>query len=157
LLPYYVISFSLQYLGRLWLILIKIMTNAYWNNKKYYENLCTIRNSRCAITIFYNFFSVKYNHELHKEFNSPNALKVTNTSWLRYAGPMIRRPKDLPQKALFRAKPNGRRNQVRPKSRWADRVNSDSLALGVRYCTHCAQDRQTWRDLLQQALTRYWL
>jgi hypothetical protein len=35
--------------------------------------------------------------------------------------------------------------------------NSDSLALWVRDWTHCAQDRQTWRDFLQQALTRYWL
>jgi hypothetical protein len=38
-----------------------------------------------------------------------------------------------------------------------DGLNSDSLALGVRDWTHCAQDRQTWRDILQQALTRYWL
>jgi hypothetical protein len=50
---------------------------------------------------------------------------------LRYACHIIRRPEDLPQKALFRAKPNGRRNQERPKTRWADGVNSDSLALGV--------------------------
>jgi hypothetical protein len=39
----------------------------------------------------------RYNHELDKEFNSPNALNVTKTSILRYAaGHMIRRPKDLP-------------------------------------------------------------
>jgi hypothetical protein len=56
----------------------------------------------------------RYNHELDKEFNSPNALNVTKT----------------------------RRIQGRPKSRWADGVNSDSLALGVRYWTHCAQHRQ---------------
>jgi hypothetical protein len=36
-------------------------------------------------------------------------------------------------------------------------VNSDSLALGVRDWTHCAQDRQLWKDLLGQALTKYWL
>jgi hypothetical protein len=96
----------------------------------------------------------RYNHELDKEFNSTNALKVTQTSRLRYAGHMIRRPEDLAQKALFRAKPIGRRNQGRPKSRWADGVNSESLALGFRDWTHCAQDRQTWRDLLQQALTK---
>jgi hypothetical protein len=69
----------------------------------------------------------RYNRELDKEFDSPNALNVTKTSRLRYVGHMIRRPKELPQKALFRAKPNGRRNQGRPKSRWADGVNSDSL------------------------------
>jgi hypothetical protein len=72
----------------------------------------------------------RYNHELDKEFDSPNALNVTKTNTLRYAGHMIRRPEDIPQKALFRAKPIGRRNQGRPKSRWADEVNSDSLALG---------------------------
>jgi hypothetical protein len=72
----------------------------------------------------------RYNHELDKEFDSPNALNVTKTSRLRYAGHMIRTPEDLQQKAPF--KPIGRRNQGRPKSRWVDGVNSDSLALGVR-------------------------
>jgi hypothetical protein len=85
-----------------------------------------------------------------------NSIKSA-TARMPYASYMIRRPEDPPQKALSRAKPNGRRNQGRPKSRWADGVNSDSLALGVRDWTHCAQDRQTWRFLLQQALTRYWL
>jgi hypothetical protein len=65
----------------------------------------------------------RYNHELDKEFDSPNALNVTKTRRLHYAGHMIIRPEDLPQKALIRAKPNGRRNQGRPKSRWADGVN----------------------------------
>jgi hypothetical protein len=86
--------------------------------------------------------------EFDEECDSPNALKVTKTSRLRYASHMIRKTKDLPQNALFRAKPNGRRNQGRPKSKWADGVNNDSLALVVRDWTHCAQDRQSWRDLL---------
>jgi hypothetical protein len=47
--------------------------------------------------------------------------------------------------------------QGRPKSRWADGANSDSLALWVRDCTHCAQGRQSWKNLLGHALTKYWL
>jgi hypothetical protein len=86
--------------------------------------------------------------------NSIKSLNVTKTSRLRDAGHLIRRPKSLPQKTLFRAKPTRRRNQGRPKSRWADGVNSYSLDLGVKDWTHCAQDRQTWSVLLQQALTR---
>jgi hypothetical protein len=74
----------------------------------------------------------KYKHKLDEEFNSPNVLNVTKISRWRYVGYMIRKPEDLPQKALFRAQPIGRRNQGRLKSRWADGVNSDSLALGVR-------------------------
>jgi hypothetical protein len=53
----------------------------------------------------------KYNHKLDKEFNSPNALNVTKTSRLRFAGHMIRRSEDVLQKALFRTK------QWREKSR----------------------------------------
>jgi hypothetical protein len=98
----------------------------------------------CGPKIENGVYRRMYNHELDKEFDSPNALNVMKTSRLRYAGHMIRRPEDLPQKG-------------RPKSRWANGVNSDSLALGVRDWTHCAQDRQTCRDLFQQALTRYWL
>jgi hypothetical protein len=92
----------------------------------------------CGPQIENGVYRRKYNHELDKEFDSPNALNITKTSRLRYAG-------HLPQKTLF----NGRSNQGRPKSRLADRVNSDSLALGVRDRTHCAQHRQSWRDLLQ--------
>jgi hypothetical protein len=49
----------------------------------------------------------KYNFELQREFDSP----------------MIRRPEDLPQKAIFKARSQG--------TRWADGVNSDSRSLGA--------------------------
>jgi hypothetical protein len=79
----------------------------------------------CGLKIEKGVYRGRYNHELDREFNSPNALNVTKTSSLCYASHRIRRPKDLSQKALFRAKPNGRKNQGRPKSKW---VNSDNLA-----------------------------
>jgi hypothetical protein len=75
----------------------------------------------CGPNIENGVYRRRYNHELDKEFNSPNAINVTKTRRLRY----------------------GRRNQGRLKSRWADGVNSDSLALGVGDWTHCVQDRPT--------------
>jgi hypothetical protein len=78
----------------------------------------TVLRTICGPKIENGVYRRKYNHELDKEFNnSPNTLNVTKTSRLRYAGHMITRPEDLPQKILCRAKPNGRRNQGRPKSR----------------------------------------
>jgi hypothetical protein len=71
----------------------------------------------CGPKIENGVYRRRYNHELEREFDSPNVLNVTKTSRLRYAGHMIKRSEDLPQKALFRAKPIGRRNQGRPKSR----------------------------------------
>jgi hypothetical protein len=48
----------------------------------------------CGLKIKNGVYRRKYNHELDKEFNTPHALNVTNTSRLRYAGYMIRRSED---------------------------------------------------------------
>jgi hypothetical protein len=61
----------------------------------------------------------RYNHELDKEFDSSNAVNVTKTSRLRYAGHMIRRPVDLPQKALFRA-----------KTQWKEKSRKTEIQVG---------------------------
>jgi hypothetical protein len=53
----------------------------------------------------------RYTHELDKKFISPNALNVTKTSRLRYAGHKIRIPEDLPQRAVFRPK-KSRKTQI---------------------------------------------
>jgi hypothetical protein len=132
-----------------------VFTNRKENQLLVFER--KVLQTICVPKIENGFYRRRYNHELDKEFDNPNALNVTKTSRLCYAGHMIKISEDLPQKALFRAKPNGRRNQRRPKSRWADGLNSNNLAVGVRDWTHCAQDRQTWKDLLQQALPKYWL
>jgi hypothetical protein len=57
----------------------------------------------CCPKIENGVYRKRYNHELDKEFDSPNALNFANTNRLRYAGHMIRTPEDLSQKALFRA------------------------------------------------------
>jgi hypothetical protein len=70
-----------------------------------------VLRTRCAPKIENGFYMRRFNHELDIESDSPNALNVTKTNRLRYVGHMIRRPEDLPQKALFRAKPNGKKSR----------------------------------------------
>jgi hypothetical protein len=69
-----------------------------------------VLQTRCGPKIENDVYTRRYNHKLDKEFNSPNALNITKTSRLRCAIHMIRGTEGLPQKALYRAKPNGRRN-----------------------------------------------
>jgi hypothetical protein len=142
--------------------LIRLYGSETWVLTKREENQLLVFKKKvlrtiCGPKIKNGVYRRRYNHELDKEFNSPNALNVTKTNRWHYAVHMIGRSEDLRQKALSRVKPNGRRNQGRPKSRWVDMVNSDNLTLGVRDWTHCAQDRQSWKDLLQQALFKYCL
>jgi hypothetical protein len=99
----------------------------------------------------------RYNFELQREFESPCVINIVKTNRLRYAGHVIRRPEDLPQKAIFIARPQGTRRQGRPKSRWADGVNSDSRSLGAPDCMDTyGYAKFSWNDFgnffsLQQA------
>jgi hypothetical protein len=84
----------------------------------------------------------RYNFALQREFDSPCVINIVKTNRLRYAGHMIRKPKDLPPKAIFIARPQGMRRQGRPYSRWTDGKNSDSRVLGASDWTNRAQDRE---------------
>jgi hypothetical protein len=63
-------------------------------------------------------------------------MSLVKSNRLRYTGHMIEGAEDLPQKTLFRALPEGRRNHGKPKSNWAYGVNSDSSAHGARDWTN---------------------
>jgi hypothetical protein len=71
----------------------------------------------CGPKIENGVYRRRYNHDLDKEFNSPNALNVTKTSRLRYACHIIRKPKDLPQKALF-------------KTHWKEKSTKTEIQVG---------------------------
>jgi hypothetical protein len=50
----------------------------------------------CGLKIENNVYRRRKNGGLDKKFNCPNALNVTKTSRLSYAGHIIRKSKDLP-------------------------------------------------------------
>ena len=116
-----------------------------------------VLRSICGPVIENGVYRRRYNFELEREFDSPIVINVVKTNRLRYAGHMIRRPEDLPQKAIFIARPQGTRRQGRPRSRWADGVSSDSRALGAPDWTIRARNREKWKELLHQAMINYWL
>jgi hypothetical protein len=79
------------------------------------KDLRTIYTSKIVDGVYRS----RYNFKLDRKFNSPNVIGVVKNNRLRYAGHMIRSAEDLPQRALYRAYravPEGRRNQGRPKS-----------------------------------------
>jgi hypothetical protein len=108
----------------------------------------------CGSKLENGVYRKKYNFELKREFDSPWALKVVKTKKLHYAGHMIRKPEDLPQKTIFIAGSQGTRQQRRPKSRWPEW--GEQRKPGPDW-TNWAQDREQWKELLRQALTANWL
>jgi hypothetical protein len=106
----------------------------------------------CGPKLENGVFRRRYNFELQREFDSPCVINIVKTVRKRYAGHMIRRPEDLPQKTIFIARPQRTMRQGRSKSRRVDGVNIDSRALGAPYWTHRAQDRVQWKELFRQSL-----
>jgi hypothetical protein len=100
----------------------------------------------------------RYNQEKVKSLtaDSPNALNVTKTSRFRYAGHIIKRLEDLPLNLY--SEPNPMKEKSRKTEIQVDGWGEQRLPCPrARDWMHCARDRQTWRYLLQQVLTRYWL
>jgi hypothetical protein len=121
----------------------KCVFNLFWiaANVENIMSVCGPKLENCV-------YRRRHNFELQREFDSPCVINIVKTNRLSYAGHMIRRPEDLPQKAIFIARQQGKRRQGRPNSRMADGVISDSRALGAPDWTNRAQDREQWRDLL---------
>jgi hypothetical protein len=87
-----------------------------WGLTKRKENRLLVFGRKVLRTIVVDGVSrtdrlCRYNFELDKEFNSPNAIGVVKSNRLRYARRMIRGAKDLPQRSLYWTVPEGRRNQ----------------------------------------------
>jgi hypothetical protein len=62
-------------------------------------------NDKLPETRKYGVYRRRYNFEIQREFDSPCVINIVKTNRLRYTGHMIRRPEDLPQKAIFIARP----------------------------------------------------
>jgi hypothetical protein len=87
------------------------------------ENRLLVFERKVLLTIFGpktvdGVYRSRYSFELDGEFNSPNTIGVVKSNRLCYAGHMIKGAEDLPQRALYRTKPESRRNQIKPKFRW---------------------------------------
>jgi hypothetical protein len=71
----------------------------------------------CCPKLENGVYRKRYNFELQREFDSPCVINIAKTNKLRYAGHMIRRPEDLPQKAIFIAKERGGKEDLNPGGR----------------------------------------
>jgi hypothetical protein len=76
-----------------------------------------VLRTRCGPKIENDVYRRRYNHELNKEFVIPNALNVTKTSRLRYAGHMIRRPEDLP-------------SSIQSQPQWKEKSRKTEIQVG---------------------------
>jgi hypothetical protein len=87
---------------------------------------------------------------LFKKPKLTTAIKVGRLFWAGYIQCMR---EDQMSKTLLNAKPNGRRNVGKPRTRWLDVVNKDARKIRISGWWSRALDREKWRTLLEEAMT----
>ena len=70
---------------------------------------------------------------------------------LSLAGHVQRMPDERGPRKALNGKPEGKRNQRRPRLRWMDAVESDLRRLNIKRWRKKAEDRNEWKDICKAA------
>jgi hypothetical protein len=99
--------------------------------------------------------ATRWNNELYSLYKKPNIVEDIKIRTLEWTGHIIRMEEEkIPKKVLngnlYTARPMGR-----PRTRWADVVQRDTLQLlGIRRWRRRAANRDEWRRLMREAKDR---
>ena len=99
-------------------------------------------------------FRIRMNHELYELYDDIDVVQRISQQQLRWLGHVVRMDENAPAKKVFDAKVEGGRRRGRPKLRWRDQVEAHLTRLGVRNWRQRARNRNAWRTLIDEAVTR---
>jgi hypothetical protein len=102
-----------------------------------------------------NTWRIRYNSELHKQFDEPSISNIIKLKRLQWAGHVQRMDGKRTPKRILESNFIGKRPVDKPRKRWINAVEIDSKAvLKVRNWKRESQDRQVWRRHLKKAKAR---
>ena len=95
-----------------------------------------------------------HNEELNDLYTSPNIVRAIKSRRMRWAGHVARMGEERGVYRVLVAKPEGRRPQGRPRSRWVDNIRMDLQEVGCGYMDWIglAQVRDRWRTLVSAVM-----
>jgi hypothetical protein len=97
-----------------------------------------------------------HNEELYDLYSSPNIMRVIKSRRLRWAGHVTHIKERRAAYRVLVGRPEGKRPLERPRRRWEDNIKVDIQEAGGGWggmdCNDPAQDRDTWRALLNAVM-----
>ncbi|XP_043064519.1 uncharacterized protein LOC122320475 [Drosophila ficusphila] len=99
-------------------------------------------------------YRIRWNHELYELYDDIDVVSRINIQRLRWLGHVVRMEEVAPARKVFEAVVSGQRRRGRPRIRWQDQVIQPIASLGIANWRGRAQDRDAWRELMHQAVTR---
>ncbi|XP_043064518.1 uncharacterized protein LOC122320474 [Drosophila ficusphila] len=99
-------------------------------------------------------YRIRWNHELYELYGDVDVVSRVKIHRLRWLGHIARMEEDTPARKVFDAVIVGKRRRGRPRMRWQDQVMEALSTSGAANWRRRAQDRDAWRQIVQQAVTR---
>ena len=95
----------------------------------------------------------KTNEELENLINHENIVRHIKSKRLSWVGHVERMPDERVAKSIYKWKPHATRPKGRPRLRWDDDMRDNLRKMGVNNWKQKAQERVSWRGIIEQAKT----
>ena len=101
------------------------------------------------------YWRIKTNQEINEILKGQNIIGFIKKQRLNRLGHVERMAEDNIVQKVERWKPMSKRRTGRPKARWEDDVLEDIKSVNVRNRKKVAQNRESWKKVVEQARTLY--
>jgi len=101
------------------------------------------------------YWRIKTNQEINDTLNGKNIIGFIKKQRLNWLGHVERKAEDNIVQKIKRWKPMSKRPIGRPKTRWKDDVLEGIKNINVSKWKKVAQNRDSWKKVVEQARTLY--
>ena len=108
---------------------------------------CTRTNDGC--------WRIETNQEINDILKGKNIIRFIKKQSLNWLGHVEHLAEDNIVQKTKRWKPMSKRPTGRPKTRWEDDVSGDIKSINVRNWKKVAQNRDSWKKVVEQVRTLY--
>jgi len=101
------------------------------------------------------YWRIKTNQEINDILKGNTTIRFIKIQRLNWFGHVERMAEDNIVQKIKRWKPGSKRPIGRPKTRWEDDVLDDKKSINVSNWKEVAQNRDSWKKVVEQARTLY--
>ena len=99
------------------------------------------------------YWRIKPSQEINDTLKGQNIIGFIKEQRLKWPGHVERMAEDNIVQKIKRWKPMSKRPIGRPKTRWEDDVSGDTKSMNVSNWKKVSQNRDSWKEVLEQART----
>jgi hypothetical protein len=103
------------------------------------------------------YWRIKTNQEINDLLKGENVIGFIKKQRLNWLGHIERMTEDNNVQKIKRLKPMSKRPTGRTKTRWEDDVLEDIKSMNISNWKNVAQNRDSWKKVVEQARTLYGL